>query len=81
MEFVSDPSRRSWQRPRVTPAEAGAIVAARSRETRDSRLHETPAQRRAAERRIENYRRAALALTPDVQPVASDAHQPSRRLR
>jgi len=79
VEFVGDATRRSWKRSRVAPSEAGAIVAARPRMASDSGLHETPAQRRTAKRRIEDHRRAALAVTPDVQPVIPEAYQPSGR--
>src|SRR5262245_27352188 len=79
VEFVGDAAGRSWQRTRVAPAEAGATVAARARETCDRWVYQTPAQRRAAKRRIEYDRRAALAVTPDVQPVIPNAHQPSGR--
>src|SRR5262245_10471955 len=79
VEFVGHAASGAWQRTRVTPAEAGAIVAARAREARDSRLHETPTQRGTAERCIEDHRRTTLAVTPDVEPVMPDAHQPSGR--
>jgi hypothetical protein len=81
MKFVGNATGGSRQRPRVTPAEPGAIVAARAREARDSGLHETPAQRRTTKRRIEDDGWSAIAVTADMQPVSANAHQPSGRLR
>src|SRR5262245_39793653 len=81
VEFVGDAASGSRQRARLAPAKTGAIVAARAREAGDRGVHQTPAQRRAAKRRIEDYGRSAVAITPDVQPVSTNAHQPSGSLR
>ena len=81
VEFVGDPASHSWKRARVTPAEAGAIVAERAREAGHRRVHEAPAQRRAAKRCIEDDGWSAVPITPDVQPVSADADQPSGRRR
>src|SRR5439155_7123166 len=76
---VGDAPPRPWQRIHLPPPEAAPIVDARPGRTRDRRMHEAPAQRRAAKRRIEYHRRTTIAVTPDVEPVSSNAHQSSGR--
>ena len=67
VQLVGDAAGRARHRPGIAPAESGAIVAAGARQTRDLRLHERPADRRGAQRRVEDDGRFTVAGAVEVQ--------------
>ena len=76
MELVSDASGRAWQRTSLAPAESGAIVCACSRHAGDCRMNEAPAQRRGAQRGVEDDGGGAFADAVDVQTMCPDVDEP-----
>ena len=58
VELVGDASGGARHRARIAPSETRAIVGADSRQRREGRLDERPADRRSAERRFQDDRRS-----------------------
>src|SRR5262245_2536829 len=79
VQFLRDAARRARHWTTIAPSEPGAIVAADARKPRELRLHERPADRRPAERSVENDRRGSLASAVNVETESTDVHKPARR--
>jgi hypothetical protein len=75
MQFVGDALRGSRQRACLAPTEPGAIVAAALRDRGHCRLSDAPAERRRAQRRVEDHRGCAGADAVQVQPVCANTDE------
>ena len=67
------------RRAGIAVTHACPVVGADTRESRNSRLDEAPVSSRAAEARVEDDGRRAVAGAPQMQPVPSDVDEMSGR--
>ena len=79
VQLTGELLRVAWRRARFAPTEAGAVVGTDARRRAELRLDRSPVKRERAQAGIEYDSRAALPDAVQVQAVATDIHQLTRR--
>src|SRR2546428_4994703 len=79
MQFRCDAAAGAWSWAKVAESHSSAIIGTHTAELGRFGLNKAPIKQRAAEPRVQNHRRRACTHAPEVEPVATNIYQLSRR--